>query len=263
MGIDGQKFEELIEVMAALRGPNGCPWDREQTHASLSTSFLEELYEFIEAAEDNNVVHMREELGDLCLHIVFQAQIAREAGEFTIAESLDNIIVKLRRRHPHVFGDVKVEHTDEVLDNWDRIKREEKKHERSSVVDGIPRHLPALQKAHTLQRKVQRVGFDWQHVQDVIAKVDEELREVGHAIEQGKEPEIEEELGDLLFSVVNLARFVKVDPEQALHRTVRKFMQRFREIEDRLAAQGKSVHEATFEELDGLWEAIKAERQET
>jgi len=222
----GEKFEELINVVAKLRAPDGCVWDREQTHESITHGFVEELYEFIEAVEDKDVKTMKEELGDLCLHVVFQVQIAKEEGEFDMAEVLDGIIKKLIRRHPHVFSDAKVKNSKEVIQNWEEIKKGEKE-ERKSVVDGIPRHLPALSKAHKLQKKVKKVGFDWENIEDVLLKVEEELKELREAIKEKDKEHITEELGDLLFSVVNVSRFVDVQPEQALHGTVKKFMNRF------------------------------------
>ena len=259
MNSAGEKFEELMRIMAALRAPDGCPWDREQTHASLTPTFVEEVYEFIDAVEENDSEMMKEELGDLCLHIVFQAQIAQEQGEFSMADALEEINKKLVRRHPHVFGDVKVEHAGEVLQNWEKIKKEEKGHSRPSALDGVPRHLPALSKAHKVQKKARKVGFDWEKIEDVLHKVEEEIGELREAIRQGEQPAIEEELGDVLFSIVNVSRFVNVEPEQALHRTVRKFTNRFRKIEEKLKEKGISVEEAGFAELDALWEEVKRE----
>jgi tetrapyrrole methylase family protein/MazG family protein len=259
MSIAGEKFEELLSIMAALRAPDGCPWDREQSHTSLTTTFIEELYEFIEAVEEQDSEMMKEELGDLCLHIAFQTQIARENGEFTMAEVLDGINKKLIRRHPHVFGDIEVEHAGQVIQNWEQIKKEEKGHARSSALDGIPRHLPALSKAHKVQRKARKVGFDWDDIEDVLKKVDEEIGELREAMRAGNRDAIEEELGDILFSIVNVSRFVEVEPEQALHRTVRKFTSRFRKIEERLSEKGISIENASFEEMDALWDAVKEE----
>ena len=261
MGINGEKFEKLMEVMAKLRGPNGCPWDKEQTHNSITMGFIEELYEFIEAVEDNDIETMKEELGDLCLHIVFQVQIAKENGEFEMAEVLDSIIEKLIRRHPHVFADVKVKDSEEVIVNWDDIKKREKdKQHRKSVVDGIPRHLPALSKAKKVQQKARKVGFDWDKVEDVVLKIEEELDELREAMLEKNQNHIEEELGDLLFSIVNLSRFLDVEPELALHNTVKKFMNRFRAIESALEEKGKTIHEATFEEMDALWDEVKKQK---
>jgi tetrapyrrole methylase family protein/MazG family protein len=255
----GEQFEKLLEIMATLRGPHGCPWDKEQTHASICPSFLEELHEFIEAVEDDDIEAMREELGDLCLHIAFQAQVARERGEFEMAGVLAGINEKLVRRHPHVFGTQQLDTPEAVLRNWEHIKKAEKKHSaRTSVVDGIPRNLPALSKAHKLQKKVRKVGFDWQHIEDVLAKVDEELAELRAALAGGATDHVREEIGDLLFSVVNVARFVDVDAERALHQTVRKFMRRFRALEDDFAARGAKLDGATLAELDAVWNQVKA-----
>ena len=258
MNVNGEKFEKLINVMKTLRSPGGCPWDIEQTHESITMGFVEELYEFIEAVEDKDIETMKEELGDLCLHIVFQVQIAKENGEFTMAEVLDSIIEKLIRRHPHVFSDVKVKNSNEVVANWDDIKKQEKqKQHRKSVVDGIPRHLPALSKARKVQIKARKVGFDWDKVEDVILKIKEEFNELYEAIEEKDQEHISEELGDVLFSVVNLSRFLDVEPERALHNTVRKFMSRFRAIEIALEEKGTTVQEASFEEMDSLWDQVK------
>ena len=260
MSVNGEKFEKLMEVMKTLRGPGGCPWDVEQTHESITMGFVEELYEFIEAVEDKDIETMKEELGDLCLHIVFQVQIAKENGEFTMAEVLDSIIEKLIRRHPHVFSDVKVKNSNEVVANWDDIKKQEKqKQHRKSVVDGIPRHLPALSKARKVQIKAKKVGFDWDKVEDVILKIKEEFNELYEAIEEKNQDHINEELGDVLFSVVNLSRFLDVEPERALHNTVRKFMSRFRAIENALEEKGTTIQEASFEEMDSLWDQVKDE----
>ncbi len=256
MNKNGEKFEELIDVVAKLRDPDGCVWDREQTHESVTHGFVEELYEFIEAVEDKDIKTMKEELGDLCLHVVFQIQIAKEEGEFEMAEVLDGIIKKLIRRHPHIFSDVKVKNSKEVIQNWEEIKKREKK-DRKSVVDGIPRHLPALSKAHKLQKKVRKVGFDWENIDDVLQKVEEELQELRDAIKEKDKEHITEELGDLLFSVVNVSRFVDVQPEQALHGTVKKFMNRFRDIESILENENRTVQDASFQELDSLWDEVK------
>ena len=260
MSVNGEKFDKLMEVMKTLRSPGGCPWDVEQTHESITMGFVEELYEFIEAVEDKDIETMKEELGDLCLHIVFQVQIAKENGEFTMAEVLDSIIEKLIRRHPHVFSDVKVKNSNEVVANWDDIKKQEKqKQHRKSVVDGIPRHLPALSKARKVQIKARKVGFDWDKVEDVILKIKEEFNELYEAIEEKDQEHISEELGDVLFSVVNLSRFLDVEPERALHNTVRKFMSRFRAIENALEEKGTTIQEASFEEMDSLWDQVKEE----
>jgi len=258
MSVNGEKFEKLMDVMKTLRSPGGCPWDIEQTHETITMGFVEELYEFIEAVEDKDIETMKEELGDLCLHIVFQVQIAEENGEFTMAEVLDSIIEKLIRRHPHVFSDIKVKNSSEVIANWDDIKKTEKeKQHRKSVVDGIPRHLPALSKARKVQIKAKKVGFDWDKIEDVILKIKEEFNELYEAIEEKNQEHISEELGDVLFSVVNLSRFIDVEPERALHNTVKKFMNRFRAIETALEGKGKTIQEASFDEMDSLWDQVK------
>ena len=260
MSVNGEKFEKLMDVMKTLRSPGGCPWDIEQTHETITMGFVEELYEFIEAVEDKDIETMKEELGDLCLHIVFQVQIAEENGEFTMAEVLDSIIEKLIRRHPHVFSDIKVKNSSEVIANWDDIKKTEKeKQHRKSVVDGIPRHLPALSKARKVQIKAKKVGFDWDKIEDVILKIKEEFNELYEAIEEKNQEHISEELGDVLFSVVNLSRFIDVEPERALHNTVKKFMNRFRAIETALEGKGKTIQEASFDEMDSLWDQVKEE----
>lgn len=255
-------LEKLVSVITTLRGPDGCPWDKKQTHQSLIPSFIEEFYEFIDAVEAADYEEMKEELGDLCLHIVFQAQIAQDNREFTLQDALTHICEKLIRRHPHVFGDVKVKDTDEVFKNWDAIKKKEKGAARASVLDGIPRHLPPLHKARTVQEKARRVGFDWEHIDQVLAKVDEELVEVREALKNNDKDAVEDELGDLLFAVVNVARFAEVEPSRALHRTIEKFTRRFRAIEEELAKKNMTPSEASFEELDALWDATKADAKQ-
>lgn len=254
----GEQFEKLLEIMAHLRGPQGCPWDKEQTHASICPAFLEELHEFIEAVEDHDIAAMREELGDLCLHIAFQAQVAVDNHEFGMADALAGINEKLVRRHPHVFGTQQLATPEAVLHNWEQIKKTEKTHQaRTSVVDGIPRHLPALSKAHKLQKKVRKVGFDWNNLADVLAKVDEEVAELRAALASGVAEHVREEIGDVLFSIVNVARFVDVDAERALHQTVRKFMRRFRALEEVFGARGAKLESATLAELDAVWNEVK------
>lgn len=253
----GTTFEKLVDVMAQLRGPNGCPWDKKQTHATLIKTFIEELYEYIDAVDAGDTEEMKEELGDLCLHIVFQGQIAEENKTFTLQESLESIIEKLIRRHPHVFGTTEVKDSDEVIQNWDAIKKEEKGDTRRSALDGIPRHLPPLHKAQKVQEKARRVGFDWNCIDEVLAKVDEELQEVRDAIKSQDKDAVEDELGDLLFAVVNVSRFAEVEPTRALQRTITKFTKRFHAIEAALSEKNMTPEDASFEELDALWEATK------
>ncbi|HRZ86693.1 MAG TPA: nucleoside triphosphate pyrophosphohydrolase [bacterium] len=249
-------FEKLVDVMARLRAPGGCPWDREQDHATLKTYLIEEAYEVIEAIDANDPAKLEEELGDLLLQPVFHAEIARERGQFDINDVINALIEKLVRRHPHVFGDVKLGTAEQVLTQWHKIKRGEKKAARSAI-DGVPKHLPALQKAHKLQKKAARVGFDWKHIDEVMAKVDEELAEVKEALLARKKKAVHEEIGDLLFSVANLSRFLDLDPEDALRNTINKFSRRFKMIERELGRRGKKLEESSLEEMDAIWNAAK------
>ena len=253
-------FEDLVQIMARLRGENGCPWDRQQTHESIKPYLLEETYEVLESIDENDPEKLREELGDLALQVVFHAQMAEEAGLFTIADVLRGINEKLRRRHPHIFGDVKADTAQEVLFNWEQIKKKEreKTQGRASLLDGVPRELPALLRAHRLQEKASRVGFDWSEAREVYQKVEEELSELRTAME-GEQPErIEAELGDLLFSLVNLGRFIAVNPEEALRKTIARFIARFQYIEEELARRGTAPGDVTLHEMDALWAEAKA-----
>ncbi len=251
-------FDDLVAIMRRLRGPGGCPWDAEQTHASLTRYLLEETYEVIEAIEKGEPDHVREELGDLLLQPVFHAAIAEERGQFTMDEVLDTICEKLVRRHPHVFGDEeRIKTSAEQVANWERIKKAEKREERKSALAGIPPHLPALMKAQKITEKAARVGFDWEHVDQVFAKVLEELKEFEETIGSDNQERMEAELGDLLFAIVNLGRFLALDPEEALRKTIERFTRRFGHIEETLHSRGASLQEATLEEMDRLWEEAK------
>lgn len=254
------RFGELVQIMARLRGENGCPWDREQTHASIKPYLLEETYEVLESIDENDPAKLEEELGDLALQVVFHAQMADEAGLFTIADVLRGINEKLRRRHPHIFGDVKADTAQEVLFNWEQIKKleREKAQGRASLLDGVPRELPALLRAHRLQEKASRVGFDWNEARQVFQKVEEELAELRAAMEGEQPDRMEAELGDLLFSLVNLGRFIAVNPEEALRKTIARFIARFQYIEEELARRGTAPGQATLEEMDALWAEAKA-----
>jgi len=258
-------FEELVNIVKTLQAPGGCPWDREQTHESLKPYFLEEVYEVLEAIDRGSDEQLKEELGDVLLQVVFHAEIASREGRFDIEDVIRVIADKLKRRHPHVFGDVKVGGSKEVLRNWEAIKRREKreKKEEGSVLDGLPESLPALIKARRIQEKVSRVGFDWEHTEDVMLKVEEELRELKEASRKRDRGAVEEELGDLLFAIANLARFVSVCPEDALRKTIDKFRKRFQYIERELPKRGKKLGEASLEEMDALWEEIKAKEGKT
>ncbi len=254
-------FAELVQIMARLRGEGGCPWDREQTHESIKPYLIEETYEVLEAIDDQDPAKLREELGDLILQVVFHAQMAEEAGVFSIADVLATISDKLRRRHPHVFGDVKAETAQEVLFNWEQIKQAERRREKgeASLLDGVPRELPALLRAHRLQEKASRVGFDWTEAQEVLRKVEEELAELRTAMEGQAADRTEAEMGDLLFALVNLSRFIAVNPEEALRKTIGRFIARFRYIEEELARSGRSLNQASLQDMDALWADAKAQ----
>lgn len=256
----GELFERLVGIMARLRGEGGCPWDREQTRDSLKPFILEEAYEVLEALDEGDVEKLKEELGDLLLQVVFQAQVASERGEFTIAEVLTLIADKLVRRHPHVFGEAKATTAREVLHNWELLKQNERREKvgKVSALDGVPKELPALLRAHRLQEKASRVGFDWKEAGEVFTKVEEELSELKAAARATDRQRIEEELGDLLFALVNLARFLQVNPEDVLRKAITRFITRFQYIEEAMAERGKDLSEASLEEMDALWEEAKA-----
>ena len=251
-------FDRLVELMHRLRSPGGCPWDAEQTHESLKRYLLEECYEVIEAIDQKDPDHLKEELGDLMLQPVFHAAIAAEKGEFTLDEVLDTVCAKLIRRHPHVFGDQVVRTADEQVERWEQIKKEEKGEERKSALAGVPPQLPALMKAQKITEKAARVGFDWEHVDQVFAKVLEELHEFEETMAEGNQARMEAELGDLLFAIVNLGRFLSLNPEEALRKTIDRFAKRFAHIEETMHARGVQMKDSTLEEMDKLWEEAKA-----
>lgn len=249
-----KEFDKLVEIFKTLRGPEGCPWDREQTHDSILQCSVDEVYEFLEAVEDKDRKGMCEELGDLMLQVVFHSQMASENGDFNIRDVLNGINQKLINRHPHVFGDAAARNPDQVIENWEAIKDKEKKH-RKSAIDGIPKHLPALFKAEKLQRKAGRVGFDWPEVGPVMDKVDEEIREFKDAIKSGDPEKIEDEFGDVLFALVNAGRHLNVSAEEALRKSVGKFVRRFSYIEKKV--NGKKWEKFSLEELDQFWNEAK------
>ncbi|MBI4547559.1 MAG: nucleoside triphosphate pyrophosphohydrolase [Ignavibacteriae bacterium] len=244
------EFSEFVEITKRLR--KECPWDREQTHISIRHSLIEEAYEVVEAIDTNNLEGLKNELGDLLLHVVFHANIAEELNEFTLSDVINSITEKLIYRHPHVFGNVKVKDAHHVKENWEKLKMDEG---RSSLMDGVPKELPALLRAHRLTDRAAKVGFDWEKKENAWKKVEEEMRELHHAIES--EENVEAEFGDLLFGLVNYARFININPENALRQTVEKFVTRFRYIEKRLKEMGKDVHSSSLEEMDKLWEEAK------
>ncbi|HJZ13480.1 MAG TPA: nucleoside triphosphate pyrophosphohydrolase, partial [Acidobacteriota bacterium] len=249
---DGTSFESFAEIVAHLRAPNGCPWDREQTHESLRKHLLEESYEAISAIDSGDFADMREEFGDLLLQIVLQSQIANEEGQFNVNQVIQGIHSKIVRRHPHVFGDLKLEGVDGVLANWEKLKEKErgKKKDGKGLLDGVPVALPALSQAQEYQDRAARVGFDWPEIEGVLEKIAEEIEEVKHA---NDEKELAAEIGDLLFALVNLARWKKVDAESAVRGTSMKFKKRFAYVEQDAKRQGKNLSDMTLEEMDALW----------
>jgi len=272
----GQWFEKLVAVQARLRAPNGCPWDREQTHQSLRTYLIEEAYEVVEALESGNDAKFAEEMGDLLLQIVFHSQIAREEGRFTVAEVIREIHDKMIRRHPHVFGKTRAKDSAEVLRNWEQIKAEERRSrdnkndsksdesvpKETSLLDGVSHALPATLEGFQLTRKASRIGFDWEDAGGVFEKLLEETEELKKASKEQDHLRMEEELGDLLFAAVNLSRFLKIDPEIALKKANTKFSRRFREMERLALKNGREFKDLPREEMEALWDATKkAERK--
>ncbi|MCL5291718.1 MAG: nucleoside triphosphate pyrophosphohydrolase [Actinobacteria bacterium] len=260
MSENHEAFSRLVEVMARLRGPGGCPWDRKQTHRSLSRYILEEAYETIDAIDSSDFDHVKEELGDLLLQIIFQAQIAAEEGKFTIDDVANGIADKLVRRHPHVFGERRTVTTpEEVVVGWEEIKLGEKGAP-AYVLDGIPRSLPSLLYAYELQSKAAAVGFDWEEAESALDKLPEEAIELKNAIQTGAD--VEDEIGDVLFTAVNVARKLGLDPEVALRHACEKFARRFRYVEERAIQQGWSLQDMSLDELDALWDEAKEKEED-
>ncbi|UPK68680.1 nucleoside triphosphate pyrophosphohydrolase [Chitinophaga filiformis] len=245
-------FNRLLEIMDDLR--EKCPWDRKQTIQTLRQQTIEEVYELADAITDQDWKAIKEELGDLLLHIVFYAKIGKEQQQFTIDDVINGICEKLIYRHPHIYGDVKVENEEQVKQNWEKLKLKEGK---TSVLSGVPVSLPALVKAMRLQSKAQQVGFEWDNIDQVWEKVKEEMEELHEVVQQGQADAIEDEFGDVLFSLVNYSRFLKVDAENALERTNKKFIRRFQHMEQMAAAQGRTLDEMSLTEMDGLWNEVK------
>ena len=257
MATQTKNIARLLKIMARLRGPGGCPWDREQTHQSIRHNLIEECYEAVDALDSGKMDEFKDELGDLLLQVVFHSQMASEDGTFDFDAVAKSINEKLVRRHPHVFGKTKAADSAAVLQQWEAIKKSEKNAASIVHLEDLPKHLPALLKADKVQRKVARVGFDWKHVKDVVAKVEEELRELKGALASKDRKQFEEELGDLLFASVNLARFENLQAEELLNRTIAKFVKRFQQIEVAVHASGRRLEDCTLEELDALWESAK------
>lgn len=264
----GNLFEALVAVQARLRAPGGCPWDREQTHSTLRTYLIEEAYEVLDAIEKGNAEDLAEELGDLLLQVLFHADLARESGAFDISHVITGIHDKMVRRHPHVFGEVKADTPAEVVKNWAQLKAQEKlaaspkggasQHLVPSALDGAPRNLPALLEAYQITRRAAQVGFDWERVEGIFEKLEEETAEVRAALATSNRRAVEEEVGDLLFSVVNLARFLGLDPEVILKCSNLKFKERFQEMEGEALALRQPLSQLSKQELEGLWNAAKA-----
>ena len=268
----GEWFERLAAVQARLRAPDGCPWDREQTHASLRTYLIEEAYEVLEAMESGDDAKFAEEMGDLLLQIVFHSQIAKEEGRFSVADVIREVHDKMVRRHPHVFGEKRAKDSAEVLKNWEQMKKEERSAAQKksagnskqtatagSLMDGVSRALPGALEGFQLTRRAARIGFDWSSIEGVIEKMNEEAEELRLALEREDAEGTEEEMGDLLFSAVNLARFLQIDPEIALKKANAKFAARFRRMEEVAGQQGKALGDVPREEMEALWELAKRE----
>jgi len=249
-----EKFTRLVEIMDKLRSPSGCPWDREQDHKTLIPFLLEETYEVIDAINSGDKSDLKEELGDLLLQIIFHAQIAKENNDFDINDVIEEISNKLIRRHPHVFGNAVINTADEQTKHWESLKQNEGK---SSVIDGIPRSMPALAFAKRIQQRAATVGFDWDKIEDVWAKVKEEISELKEQINEKNREKTEEEFGDLLFALVNYGRFINIDPENALKKASDKFIFRFQKLEKAIKERSLSMNDMTLEELDKEWEKIK------
>jgi len=258
MSETGKAFEELVAIMARLRAPDGCPWDREQTFDSLKKYLIEETYETVDALNNRDMNELRGELGDLLLQILFQSQLAQEQGDFDINDVIEGISSKLIRRHPHVFGETEVSCAEEVVHHWEKIKRDEKGFEhRKSVLDGVPRTLPALMLAMEISKRAAKTGFEWPDLDAVVEKLHEEVEELKHELKNGDSERISDEIGDLLFTAVNIARWKKVDPEDALRSMTQRFGDRFRQIEEAAKSEGKSIEEMSIEEMDAVWNQAK------
>lgn len=253
---DKYEFEDLLRIMEILRAPDGCMWDREQDHQSIRRNFIEETYEVCEAIDEQDTEHLKEELGDVLLQVVFHTQMEKEKGVFDIEDVADGICKKLIYRHPHIFGTVEVGSSEEILRNWDELKRKEKHQETdTSALESVAKSLPGLIRAEKLQKKAAKVGFDWENAQGALEKVEEELDEVKRAVAGDGDPE--EEIGDLLFAAVNVARHLKVDPERAMEKTCNKFVRRFAEMERQARQENKVLSDLSLTELDTLWNRSK------
>lgn len=250
------KFIELINIIKKLRSPEGCPWDKEQNLYSMKEHLIEETYELVDALDNKDIENIKEELGDILLHVIFHSNIAEEEQLFTLTDVIQTISDKMVRRHPHVFGNLNVESTDEVLQNWDEIKQMEKQ-ERSSILDSIPKGLPSIHKSIELQKKARKVGFDWEKPEDCMDKVVEEFQEFQDAIASGNPAEIDHEMGDLFFAIINMSRFLKTDPDEALRKANLRFFNRFKFIEQQLKEIGRAPESASLKEMESFWNKAK------
>jgi tetrapyrrole methylase family protein/MazG family protein len=251
-------FDQLVQLMTTLRGAQGCPWDRKQTLQTLKPFVIEESYEVVDAIDRNDRAGLAEELGDFLLQAVFLAELTREEGSFDIYDAITAIHDKLVRRHPHVFGDVQADDAEQVLVNWEKQKNEERKAENKSVLAGVPQSLPALLRASRLTEKAARVGFDWRRTEDVFEKLEEEIGELHEAIDSGDQSKVHDEVGDLLFTLANIARKLDVNAEEALQSTNRKFTRRFESMERSVRDEGRNLDQLTLEQMDALWDTAKA-----
>ena len=253
-----ESFRKLIEIVDTLMGKNGCPWDNVQTRESLKPYLVEETYEVLEALDTNDPDQIKDELGDLLYQILFHSKISSKNNEFDIKDVLDNLKEKMVRRHPHVFKEGQINTPDQVIERWEEIKKEEKTHSNHpSILDSVPKQLPSLLKAQKLQKKAAKEGFDWDEISDVFDKLDEEIAEFKSAVLEGKDTNIQSELGDILFVLVNIAKFKKIDAEEALRSTNNKFIKRFQYIEQEVAKQGKTLKETSLEDMERHWQNAK------
>ena len=251
-------LNDLLSIMELLRSPEGCPWDLKQNHESIRKNFIEETYEVIEAIDNKDTALLKEELGDVLLQVVFHAQIEKELGNFDFSDVANDICKKLIERHPHIFSDTIVNSSEQVLKNWDEIKKHKKNQtSQSEVIDSIPRVLPALMRSYKVQQKAAKVGFDWDDISGALLKLSEEIEELKEAVSKNKNINIQDELGDVLFSVVNVSRFLNLDPEEALTFSCDKFIKRFKIVEDLSLKKNLNLKELSLEELDKLWEEAK------
>lgn len=251
-------FEKLVEIVKKLRGENGCPWDREQNLYSIKNLFMEEAFELIDALDKQDIYNIKEELGDVLFHTVFHACMAQDEGHFDINQVLETINEKLVRRHPHVFGTENVSNSDEVIVNWDKIKAEEKKHKgHESIMDDIPNAYPSVLKAFKIQEKARKSGFDWNNADECMEKVHEEFGEFTNAVKSGSKAEMEHELGDIMFALINISRFLEINPDEALRKANCRFVSRFKHIEKSIKEDGRTLKDSNIEEMEKFWQEAK------